>query len=284
MARRGFLDKVVPFQPVFLNREKLRRKIEGKTVLITGASSGIGQRLALLLSEFRVHLVVVARREDRLLALKREAEAKAARVSVFAADLRDEQQMGRLLDFLHRLPGGVDIVVSNAGHSIHRSIAGSLDRFHDFTRTMGINYFASVRLILSLAPMLAEKRGHIVNVSTVSVRLAPVPHWAAYLASKGAFDAWFRSVGPELAGMGISVSTVYLPLVRTPMIEPTAAYRHAPAMSPDHAARVIARSFYDGKRAYKPWWLVFGQLASLVLGHRMAMFMPGRRSKEGGEG
>jgi len=268
MPHTGFLQNALLFQPACLNRDKLRRRIEGRTILVTGASSGIGEQLVRLLADFDVHIVAVARREERLQAIREDVGAGPARVSVFPADLRDPDQLASLIGFLQGLPDGLDVFVSNAGHSIRRSIADSLDRFHDFSRTMGINYFAPVRLVLSLAPALARRRGHIVSVSTVSALLPPVPQWAAYLASKTAFDVWFRSAAPELNGMGISTSTVYLPLVRTPMIEPTTAYRHWPALSPEYAARVIARSLYAGKRAYKPWWLAFARpVAPLAARH-----------------
>lgn len=280
MQRYSFFEKNVLFQPACLNRDKLKRHIEGKTVLITGASSGIGERLACMLAEFRVHLIVVARREERLLALQRAAEAKAATVSVFPADLRDRQQLEHLLDFLHQLPDGVDILVSNAGHSIRRSIADSCNRFHDFARTMDINYFAPVQLVLSLLPLLAGNNGQVINVSTINALLPPFPHWAAYQASKTAFDTWLRSAEPELNRMGIATTSLYLPLVRTPMIAPTPAYQHAPAMSPEHAARLIGKAIYTKKRTLKPWWLVFVQLAALLFG-QLWTFVAAKWMKQG---
>ncbi|MGO4495670.1 SDR family NAD(P)-dependent oxidoreductase [Paenibacillus sp. 2RAB27] len=252
------------FPPTKLNKHKLERQLAGKTVLITGASSGIGEQLAYLLSEMQVHLILVARREAKLLAMKSEIEVKAAaHVSVFPADLRDPKDMEGLLTFLHQLPDGLDIVISNAGHSIKRSIRESLDRYHDFTRTMAINYFAPVQLLLSTIPLLEQNQGHIINISTVNVMLIPMPHWAAYQASKSAFDTWFRSAAPELNTMGIATTSIYLPLVRTPMILPTAAYHKLPAMSPEHVAKMIGSAIYTRRQTFKPWWLIFGGLASL---------------------
>jgi len=269
------------FPPTFLNRQKLGRELEGKTVLITGASSGIGEQLAYLLGEIKVHLILVARREDKLLSMKREIETIAALISVFPADLRKEKEMEELLTFLHQLPEGLDIVINNAGHSIRRSIHQSLDRYHDFTRTMGINYLAPVQLLLSTIPLLAKKRGHIFNVSTVNTLLLPLPHWAAYQASKAAFDTWFRSAAPELNIMGISTTSIYLPLVRTPMILPTAAYQKMPAMSPQHVAKMIGKFIYTRRKTYKPWWLIFGQLASVLFRRGWESSIPRRLRKKG---
>jgi short-subunit dehydrogenase len=269
------------FPSTYLNKQKLRRQLEGKTVLITGASSGIGEQLAYLLSEIKVHLILVARREDKLLAMKNEMETKAAQISVFPADLRDEKEMEGLLTFLHQLPDGLDIIISNAGHSIRRSIEQSLDRYHDFTRLMAINYFAPVQLLLSTLPLLEKKQGHIINVSTVNALLHPLPHWAAYQASKAAFDTWFRSAAPELNMKGISTTSIYLPLVRTPMILPTAVYQQMPAMSPQHVAQIIGSSLYTKRRTYKPWWLIFGQLASVLFRRCWELSLPRMLRKKG---
>ncbi|MCM3629729.1 SDR family NAD(P)-dependent oxidoreductase [Paenibacillus glycanilyticus] len=252
------------FPQTHLNKRRLGRELKGKTVLITGASSGIGEELAYLLADIEVHLILVARRADKLAAMKTLIELKAAQVSVFPADLRIEKEMIELLAFLQQLPDGLDVVVSNAGHSIKRSIMQSLDRYHDFTRTMAINYMAPVQLLLSAIPLLTQKQGHIINISTVNVLLLPTPNWSAYQASKAAFDFWFRSAAPELNAKGVFTTSIYLPLVRTPMIEPTTAYRKMPAMSPQHVARIIGHSMYSKMKIYKPWWLIFGQLASIL--------------------
>lgn len=263
MHTYNLLEKLL-FAPTYLNQKKLRQAIEGKTILITGASSGIGERVAYVLGELNVHLILVARREEKLRTMKSEIEKGPAKVSVCQADLRNQEEMERVLALIHDLPEGLDIVISNAGLSIQRSITDSLDRYHDFTRTMAINYFAPVHLLLSVIPLLEKNRGQVINVSTINTSLIPMPYWAAYQASKTAFDTWFRSTAPELNTMGIATTSIYLPLVKTPMILPTAAYQNAPAMCSHHVAKIICKSIYTKKSRYSPWWLILGSLTSVL--------------------
>ncbi len=273
------------FIPSSINFKKLQKEVAGKTILITGASSGIGKELAYLLSHTTAHLILVARREAAMNAMKTEIEKFSAKVTVFRADLRNEVEVEELLAFLHQLEGGVDIIVSNAGISINRPIAQSLERYHDFTRTMALNYFAPIQLLLSLIPVLARNKGHIVNVSTINVLLFPLPYWAAYQASKTAFDTWLRSAEPELALNNISTTSIYLPLVKTPMIEPTVAYRTSPAMSAVHVAEIIGHALYSRRRTYKPWWLIIGQWASLLFRAPLSYITPkflARKERERG--
>ncbi|SOC36532.1 SDR family NAD(P)-dependent oxidoreductase [Ureibacillus acetophenoni] len=248
-----------------VNKKTLAQQLEGKSILITGASSGIGAQLAYELADFHCHLILVARRGEKLAEVKREVEKKNARVDIFQADLRNEPEMNDLLSFLHSLPNGLDIIVSNAGLSIKRSIYDSLDRFHDVSRTMAINHYAPVQLLLSTIPLLQKNRGQFINVSSINTLLAPVPYFAAYQASKSAFDIWFRSVSPELNAKGIVTTSIYFPLVKTPMIEPTVAYRNKPALSKRGAAQIICKGMYKNKKKMKPWWLLFGQMASIFL-------------------
>jgi short-subunit dehydrogenase len=273
MHKYSFLENIL-FPPTYLKDNKLRCKLKGKTVLITGASSGIGEKLAYLLADISTHLILVARREEKLLTMKREIEMKAAKVSIFRADLRNKEDMEGLLTFIHHMPDGLDFVVSNAGISIRRSINHSLHRYHDFVRTMAINYFAPVQLLLSIIPLLKKNQGQIINISTVNVMLLPIPYWAAYQASKSAFDTWFRSVSPELNAMGISTTSIYLPLVKTPMILPTTAYQKLPAMCPAHVAKIIGKSMYTKRKTYRPWWFVFGQWVSILFRGIWEISMP----------
>jgi short-subunit dehydrogenase len=264
MKSYSVLERIL-FPRTRLSEMKLKEALSGKTVLITGASSGIGEQLAYLAGRCGGSLILTARREEKLLAVKRsiEEEAEKAKVSIFSADLRDAAQLEALHAFIRELPNQPDIVVSNAGLSIRRAIFDSLDRAHDFDRTIAINYTAPLRLLLGLIPGLRSNGGQIINISTINMSLIPFPHWSAYQASKSAFDTWFRSAAPELNAAGIATTSVYLPLVRTPMIAPTKAYESSPAMSAEHAAQLIARAIYTRQRRIRPWWLPFGELASL---------------------
>ncbi len=257
--------KLLFFPFLRFSRSQLQHNLAGKTVLITGASYGIGECLAEILAETPAHLLLVARTEAKLMEVKQRVEAKGGQADIFPCDLRNTTEVEALLARLHQLPGGVDIFVSNAGKSIRRSIFASLDRLHDFTRTMNLNYFGPVQLMLGLIPTLAARRGHVINISAVNVLLIPAPEWAAYQASKTAFDQWFRCVSPELHARGVHTTSIYLPLVRTRMIEPTQAYRNLPAMEPEQVAQLICQAILSRRRTYAPWWLMPGQLASVLL-------------------
>ena len=244
------------------SRAKLRQRLAGKTVFITGASFGIGECLALALAETPAHLLLVARTADKLLEVQRQVEAKGGRADIFPCDLTDPAAVA---DLLRKLPATIDVVVNNAGKSIRRSIFDALDRLHDFSRTMNLNYFGPVQLLLALIPTLVARHGQVINVSAVNVLLVPPPLWAAYQASKTAFDQWFRCVGPELNARGVATTSIYLPLVRTRMIEPTAAYRNVPALRPEQAASLICRAILSRWRSYAPWWTMPAALASVLL-------------------
>ena len=275
----NFLERIL-FQPTYFNLNKLQQELSGKTVLITGASSGIGEQVAYILKDINVHLILVARREKNLLLIKNEIEKYKASVTIYKADLRIEKDLDGLIRLIQELPDGLDVVISNAGLSINRSIYKSLDRYHDFQRTMAINFFAPVKMLLSLIPLLERNKGHIVNVSTINSLLIPIPNWAAYQASKTAFDIWLRSIAIELQQKSVSTTSIYLPLVKTDMIRPTVAYNHMPAMCPNHVAKIICKSLYTKRKKYRPWWLIFGQVSSILFRsflERMMLREIGRR-------
>lgn len=239
------------FFPTRINRGKLSKKIKGKTLLITGATFGIGESVTRLLASCGARLILVGRTLEKLEALQKELNQKGADIHIYAADLKEESDRLALIDYL-LAQDRLDVVINNAGKSIRRPFLKSLDRNHDFTRTMAINYEGPVQLLLPLVKKLEASGGHIVNVSTIAVLLAPTPFWAAYQASKSAFDQWFRCAQPELESIGISTSSIYLPLVKTRMIAPTKHYNNFPAMQPEHVARIIGKCILKEKRVYKP--------------------------------
>ena len=260
------LSRLLFFPRLGVDGAALRRHLAGKTVLITGASYGIGEALALRLAPTGARLLLVARTEAKLREVAARVEAVGGHAESLPCDLTAPEQVEGLLAALRARPDGVDVVVSNAGRSIRRSIFDALDRLHDVTRTMTLNYVGPVQLLLGLIPTLVARRGQIVNVSAVNVLLPPMARWAAYQASKVAFDQWFRSVGAELRPRGVATTSVYLPLVRTRMIEPTAMYRRAPAMQPDEAAALLCRALLSRRRHYAPWWLPLARLGASLLG------------------
>jgi len=251
---KRLLEKIL-FPTSKINQKRLEKAIQGKTILITGATFGIGEATAYLLAVSGVHLVLVARSEEKLVFLKNELEKKACRVSIFRADLYEETQVKELNQFIQTEIKKIDILIHNAGKSIRRSIWDSLERYHDFTRTIQLNYLTPVSITLALLPILAESKGHLINISALSVRMPPTPYWAAYQASKTAFDQWLQCIAPELSQKNITISTLYLPLVKTRMISPTKAYENAPAMQPEQVAAVIAKTIYKkNKKFFIPWW------------------------------
>ncbi|MFK7798748.1 MAG: SDR family NAD(P)-dependent oxidoreductase [Aureispira sp.] len=250
------------FPPTGLSIANLHKKIAHKTILITGASYGIGAQTAHLLAAPTVHLILVARTQTRLQTLQKELEYKGATVDFYATDLTAPTQVDHLIQQLQQQPQPIDIIINNAGHSILRSIHQAKDRYHDFERTMAINYLGPVRLLLPLLRDLETQNGHLINVSALNVLLLPAPYWAAYQASKTAFDQWFRCVAPELRAKGVQCSSIYFPLVRTRMIAPTQAYQNTPALSPQQAATILGNILLTQKTQYKPWWAVFAQLGS----------------------
>lgn len=246
--------------------DKLRAAISGKTVLVTGASFGVGEASARKLAAAGATVLVVARSADRLHDLAASINAGGGKAVAYPADLTDEAAVSGLTKRVGEEHGALDIVVSNAGKSLRRSLHHQYDRPHDFQRTIDINYLGPIQLLLGVVPAMREQgRGHIVNVSSVGVRVPPGPQWGAYQASKGAFDRWLRSVAPELHVDGVEVTSVYFALVRTRMIEPTPILRKLPGLYPDEAADVIAKAIIERPRTIAPPWVGPVELASVLL-------------------
>ncbi|MGI9099670.1 MAG: SDR family oxidoreductase [Solirubrobacteraceae bacterium] len=216
--------------------------INGRTVVITGASSGIGRATALKVATAGGIPLLVARGLEKLEALRDEIEAAGGTAYVYSADLSDADAIDDVVQRMLADHPAIDVLVNNAGRSIRRSIKLSEDRFHDFERTMALNYFGAIKMIMALLPHWRDRGfGHVVNVSSIGVQTNP-PRFSAYVASKAALDAWTRVVSSEVVGDGITFTTIHMPLVRTPMIAPTKLYDHFPTISPDEAADLICEA------------------------------------------
>ncbi len=219
--------------------------LSGRRVVITGASSGIGEATALQVAAAGGVPILVARRTEALEAVKAEVERRGGQAWVYSCDITDSESVDLLVKNLLADHEDIDMLVNNAGRSIRRSVQLSYDRFHDFERTMAINYFGAVRLVLGLLPHMTGRRfGHIVNVSSIGVQANP-PRFSAYVASKAALDAFTRIVATETYGDGVTFTTIHMPLVRTPMISPTTLYDAFPTISPDQAAELVMQGLID---------------------------------------
>jgi short-subunit dehydrogenase len=216
-----------------------RKALAGRTVVITGASSGIGRSTAFKVAQAGGVPLLVARGKEKLEETREEIERDGGTAHVYPCDLSDLEAIDRLCDQLCNEHDTIDYVVNNAGRSIRRSLALSGDRFHDFERTMALNYFGAIRLVMGvMAKMRAQGRGHVVNISSIGVQTNP-PRFSAYVASKAALDSWSNVVSSEVIGDGVSFTTIHMPLVKTPMIAPTKIYDAFPTITPAQAADMV---------------------------------------------
>ena len=229
-----------------LHRDRsLRGTVAGKVVLVTGGSSGIGLAAAHAFAQAGATTIICGRDQDKLDEACKEAKAKGYQFIAYPADIADMADCDRFTQLLVQNHGGVDFLINNAGRSIRRAIEGSYDRFHDFERTMQLNYFGCLRVTMGLLPgMVQRRRGHVVNISSIGV-LTNAPRFSAYVASKAALDAWTRCASSEFADQGITFTTINMPLVRTPMIAPTKIYNNVPTLAPEEAADMIAQACID---------------------------------------
>ena len=264
---------------LFIDRT-LKGQVQGKVVLVTGGSSGIGLAAAHKIAQAGAITVIVGRDQDKLDGAKNEIDAAlkeagnphGGQVVTLSADLASNDGCDKMVAWLVEKYGGVDVLINNAGRSIRRGIENSYDRYHDFERTMQLNYFGCLRTTLGLLPHMAAKRkGHVVNISSIGV-LTNAPRFSAYVASKAALDAWTRCAASEFIDVGITFTTINMPLVRTPMIAPTKIYQNVPTLSPEEAGDLIVQAI-----VYKPVRIatrlgVFGQVLH-TLAPRVAQIM-----------
>lgn len=234
---------------------RLRASVAGKLVVVTGASRGIGAATAGRLALAGARVVLLARSAEALEERAARIRARGGEAHAVVCDLRDTDAAAAAARIILDL-GLPDIVVSNAGHSIHRDLVDYADRFHDVTRTAGVNYLGPVALLLGLLPRMMERgSGQLVSVSSTSVAI-PAPGWSVYGASKSAFEAWLRAIAPELASRGVATSSLRLPLVHTAMSAST--YQGSPGLSARGAAQLVCRAIVDRPRLISPWWVRLG--------------------------
>ncbi len=234
--------------------------VNGRTVVITGASSGIGRAAAVKIAAAGGVPILVARSRDKLEEVQKEIESRGGTAHVYTADLSDNDSIDAAVEQILSDHAAVDMLVNNAGRSIRRSVMLSIDRFHDYERTVKLNYLGTIKLILALLPHMKERRfGHIVNVSSIGVQTNP-PRFSAYVASKAALDAFTRVVSSETIGDNITFTTIHMPLVRTPMIAPTKLYDSFPTISPDEAADLICEAIRSKPKQINTRLGTFGEV------------------------
>lgn len=226
---------------LFIDRS-LRGHVGGKVIVVTGASSGIGKATAFMMAQAGARVVLIARSLEGLQETQAEIKAEGGEAYIYPCDLTDLDACDKVIDDIMKDLGGINVLVNNAGRSIRRSIQHSYDRFHDFERTMQLNYFGSLRLIMRCLPHMTKARdGQFVNISSIGV-LTNAPRFSAYVASKAALDAFSRCASTEFSDTGVSFTTINMPLVRTPMIAPTKIYDHVPTISPEEAADMVKQA------------------------------------------
>jgi len=219
--------------------------LEGRIVMVTGASSGIGEATAREVAKAGATVLLVARRVEALELVRTEIEAAGGTAHVHPCDLTDGAAVDALVEQALAEHGAVDYLVNNAGRSIRRSLALSHDRFHDFERTMAVNYFGPVRLTMGLLPaMRAQRFGHVVNIVTWGIQVK-APKFAAYIASKTALDTFSRIAGREAFFDNVTFTNMRLSLVHTPMTAPTDVYADRRGLTPEQAARKVLRALED---------------------------------------
>src|SRR3954470_8617842 len=250
--------------PDLFKDRSLSGAIGGKVVLITGASSGIGRAAAIRCGTAGAEVLLVARTPEKLEETRAEIEEAGGNAYIHQCDLSDLDDVERMAKEVLDQHERVDILVNNAGRSIRRSIENSYERFHDFERTMQLNYFGALRLILSLLPSMRKRSaggrgGHIINISSIGVQ-TNTPRFSAYVASKAALDAWSRCVASEVVDDGVHITTIHMPLVRTPMIAPTKMYDAFPTSTPDEPAEMITNAMITKPKTVATRLGNFGEL------------------------
>jgi NAD(P)-dependent dehydrogenase (short-subunit alcohol dehydrogenase family) len=277
--------------PALFRDRSLATAIRGKRVAITGASSGIGAETALRVGEAGGETILVARTREKLEQVAEQIRAGGGTAHVHPADLSELSDVERVAQEIVDEHGGVDVLINNAGRSIRRSVARSYDRFHDYERTMQLNYFGALKLIMAFLPGMRERKsGHIVNVSSIGVQ-TNTPRFSAYVASKSALDAFSRCAAPECVADNVKFTTVYMPLVRTPMIAPTDIYKAFPTLTPEEAGQMLCDALIDKPKRKASRLGTFGEIlyslspatVDIILNQAYNLFPDSTAAKKGGD-
>ena len=277
--------------PDLFRDRSLATAIKDKRVLITGASSGIGLETALRIGDAGGTVLLVSRTREKLEEVARQVEQAGGTAHVHPADLSDLEDVERMTAEVLDEHGGVDVLINNAGRSIRRSVARSYDRFHDYERTMALNYFGALKLIMAFMPGMRERKtGHIINVSSIGVQ-TNTPRFSAYVASKSALDAFSRCAAPECVADNVKFTTIYMPLVRTPMIAPTDIYKAFPTMTPEEAGQMLCDAMIERPKRKASRLGTFGevlyalspQTVDLVLNQAYQLFPDSKAAKKQGK-
>ena len=270
----SLVERALGLRPAAPSAGRLRARVAGRLVVVTGASRGVGAETAARLALAGARVVLLARSADDLEAVARGIRSRGGSAEVLVADLGDPPAAAAAGDAILERWGAPAVVVSNAGLSMRRTARASRDRPQDLARTIGVNYGGPVALLQRLLPAMADAGGgHVVSVASTSVDI-PAPGWSLYGASKSAMDAWLRAVALEVEPSGVAVTSIRLPLVRTAMSAPTAAYAAVPAMRPIDAAKYVARAIVDRPLVLAPWW---SRLANVALAVNPRLLDPALR-------
>ena len=261
---RWKIIKPILYPDTRISRARLDKSFAGETIVITGASQGIGEAVTRSLMTTRCTFILIARNEEKLKALCKEAQVKGCKATYYALDLRNHTALDNLCAQLKSIPQ-IDYIFYHAGKSIHRDISEATDRLHDYDRTMNVNYRAFVAICLSLFHQMKQAHGKLVYISSVSTLFPEAPGWSAYHASKCAANSWCHTAANEWAKYHIDVKIAYMPLVHTKMSDATETYRRLPGYSKEEAAHKVLHLAMSHQQSYKPWWAKIGAPLSQLL-------------------
>lgn len=222
-----------------------------KTVIITGASSGIGAALAREFASRGYTIGLMARRVDRLEALAQELRSKGTRVEVGAVDIARDETVHAAVDALREKLGDLDVFVANAGiTTINRTGAGDISKDKE---VFAVNLIGTIASLDAAAKYFrSKKRGHLVGISSIAA-LKPIPGSGSYSASKAALSSWLRAAGVELAKHGIAVTAIHPGFIKSDLVPDMEKYPFIIEAAP--AAKQMVDAIEKKKTSViVPWW------------------------------